>query len=514
MTLLRHARALALALFATLPAAAQTAPPPSFQYALATDTGWVRNARRREDVIASFAVVADGVPWMRLTFAQVTLAEGARLRIVGHADGAVQELDAAELARWRRRSAYFNGDALQVEVVAPARSGRCRVRLRGVSAGVIHPPLATQCGTTDDRTLSNDPRVARVMPSACTAWLVDDCNHCLLTAGHCFDTPGENDTVQFNVPLSSANGTLQHPPPQDQYPIDPASRQFANGGPGNDWAYFGAFPNAITGKKAAQIQGASFQLATAVPGFDPTIQIRITGHGVDATRPTHNGVQQTHSGPLAAVGAATLSYIVDTFAGNSGSPIVDEASGEALGIHTHGGCTPGGGSNTGTRIDQPGLQAALANPLGVCAAGIGCGTPEIYCAGKLNSFFCLPFLSFSGLPSASDPTPFTVDASDLLPNQPGFFVYGRRRRSNLSFHGSKLCVKAPLTRVLPVQDTGKAGQGLCSGGLSLDFNARIQAGTDPRLTSGAVVNARAFYADPSDPFGDGLTDAIEFQIAP
>ncbi len=517
MTPLRLTRALVVAGLAALgaaPAVAQNAPPPSFRYDLATDTGWVRNPRAHEDVIASFPVVATGVPWMRLHFADVQLAEGARLRVVGHAEGTVQELDAAEAARWARTSAYFNGDALQVEIVAPPRSGRCRVRLRGVTAGAIHPPLATQCGPTDDRTLSSDPRIARLLPALCTGWLLDDCNHCLLTAGHCFDTPGEIDTVQFNVPLSTSNGTLVHPPPEDQYPVDPASRQFANTGLGNDWAYFGAFPNPITGKTAGEAQGVWFTLAPGAPAFDPNLTIRITGYGVDGSPAQHNGVQQTHVGPLLSTGPDVLSYGADTFSGNSGSPVVVEQTGMAVGIHTHGGCTVGGGANSGLDVAQAGLQAALAAPRGVCATGISCGTPEVYCSGKLNSLFCLPFLSHAGAPSASSTAPFTIDAEDLVANRPSLLVYGLNGRGSLPFHGATLCVKAPLTRLLPLQDTGKAGSGLCRGTYSVDFNGHVQSGADPRLSSGTIVRAQVFYQDPGDPFGDGLTDAIEFQIAP
>ena len=51
---------------------------------------------------------------------------------------------------------------------------------------------------------------------------------------------------------------------------------------------------------------------------------------------------------------------------NSGSPVINEDTGQAIGIHTHGGCSKGGGSNLGTGSNHAGLQSALANPLGVC----------------------------------------------------------------------------------------------------------------------------------------------------
>src|SRR5690606_41991992 len=102
--------------------------------------------------------------------------------------------------------------------------------------------LTSQCGPTDDRLPSNDPRAARGVPVGCTVNMIDDFNHQFLTAGHCV-SGGNLEVVQFNVPLSNGNGSINHPGPEDQYSVDPESMQFANGGIGNDWSYFGVFDN-------------------------------------------------------------------------------------------------------------------------------------------------------------------------------------------------------------------------------------------------------------------------------
>jgi S1-C subfamily serine protease len=60
-------------------------------------------------------------------------------------------------------------------------------------------------------------------------------------------------------------------------------------------------------------------------------------------------------------------YQVDTTGGNSGSPVFNEDTGEAIGIHTHGGCDYSGGYNSGTAVHNSGLANALANPAGICA---------------------------------------------------------------------------------------------------------------------------------------------------
>jgi V8-like Glu-specific endopeptidase len=60
-----------------------------------------------------------------------------------------------------------------------------------------------------------------------------------------------------------------------------------------------------------------------------------------------------------------LSYRVDTTGGDSGSGVEDN-SGTAYAIHTHGGCTATGGANSGTYLFLGALQTALNNPRGVC----------------------------------------------------------------------------------------------------------------------------------------------------
>ncbi len=138
-----------------------------------------------------------------------------------------------------------------------------------------------------------------------------------------------------------------------------------------------------------------------------------------------------------------------------------------------------------------------------------------YCTGKTNSLGCVPFASWSGFASASAPQPFAVRANDVLPGEAGLLVYGFQPAS-LGFHGGTLCVKAPLQRYLPIKTAKASGAPPCTGRLTRDFNARIQGGADPQLTAGRTVRAQWRLRDPADPagFGDGLSDAVRFTIAP
>lgn len=355
-------------------ARAQVATPPSVMAPHVHDTGRVAAAIGTSndlEVVDSFVVTRSGAPWLRLHFAEVVLAgdplagNGAELRIHSLLDGAMQVMNRIEVERWSSTSAYLNGDTVVVEIWARPGTGHSRVTMRQVEAGLRQGEGDTICGV-DDRLPSMDPRSGRLLPVGCTAWLIQDCTGCFLTAGHCV---GNINVVQFNVPPSTSGGSLQHPGPEDQYPVDPSSVQTNGGqGVGDDFAYFGTFPNGTTNLTVTAAQGLGFELASPPP--PGSADIRITGYGADNSPLERNQTQQTDVGPLVTSGGDRVQYRTDTRGGNSGSPVIWEQTGQAVGIHTHGGCNATGGQNSGTSFDNAGLQAFLANPLGVCASGI------------------------------------------------------------------------------------------------------------------------------------------------
>lgn len=360
----------------TSSAAAQAETPPSILAPNTFDTGFVTAPAGSEtaplELIDAFTIRQPGADWVRLHFADVQLAgdplagTGGELRITSHLDGGLQLMNAIEVDRWRSTSAYFNGHTVQVELWARPGTGDSRVLVENVEAGIAPFSGDSICGATDDRLPSSDPRSGRLLPIGCTGWLIQDCAGCFLTAGHC---TGNINVVEFNVPPSLSNGSIQHPGPEDQYPIDASSVQTNGGqGVGNDFAYFGTFPNGTTNMTAADAQGPGFMLAS--PPQPGAATIRITGFGTDNTPSSRNQVQQTHVGPLSSNNGSALRYVTDTTGGNSGSPVIWEETGFAVGIHTHGGCNSSGGSNAGTSFDLGGLQSFLASPRGVCEAGL------------------------------------------------------------------------------------------------------------------------------------------------
>ena len=412
-------------------------PPPSHSAAVSLDSGWQAAQGRSEGrtVVWSGTVYVEGARWLRLSFDQLTLAgdpardDAAAIRLTSMDDGAVQVLDAEAARRWSHTSAYFNGDAVFVELLADASLdaswGPSRVSISTVTAGDTPFSTRTICGPTDDRTLSADPKTARFLPSGCTSWLINDANKQFLTAGHC--GVSASGVCQFNVPLSNADGSLRQPPPEDQYPVEPTSIQSNNTGLGDDFAYFGCWPNTTTNQSAFQRQGSTFLLAPSVaaPAGDT---LRITGYGVTSSPVpnTWNQVQKTHTGLYSQRSGSILRYTPDTTGGNSGSAVLNETTGFAIGIHTNGGCSSGGGTNSGCSLDNASLRAALASPRGICSPGFGVLVPPVFAGGdSARAFGTVSFAegTFTRLSTVA----FAVDGLAFDPTRNVFWACGTDR---------------------------------------------------------------------------------------
>ncbi len=318
-------------------------------------------------------VTVDNASSFQLDFRGTKLVHGAHIRMTSLQDGAVQHLNKHTLAQWQMKSAWFNGDTVIVELIEQGQETHSKLNLHQAITVEQLGVDQSICGGVDDRELSYEARTARGMPIGCTAWIIDDTNRTFLSAGHCSNGDGSAlGIMQFNVPLSDANGNYQHPGPEDQYPVDPESIQFTpDTYIGNDWAYFGCFPNSETGLTPYEAQQSYFELADEAPIVKGQ-QIRITGHGTTSSpvSNTWNGVQKTHIGPFVFSEGTTVAYQTDTTGGNSGSAVLDESTGLAIGIHTNGGCEGASNQNHGCAIHNQGLQYALANPQGVCIPNI------------------------------------------------------------------------------------------------------------------------------------------------
>ena len=461
-------------------------PVLSYDVALDYDSGYVANTTDTEQTVIAFPVKVQGATWLRLSFSAVELSgdpdngSGSILRVTSLYDAEAQTMNANHVVQWQNTSCYMNGDEVLVEVIAKPHTGRNRIVMKAATAG-IEGGSDSQCGPVDDRILSFDDRACRLLPIGCTGWLIDDCKSCMLTAGHCSTTSLQ--TAQFNVPMSLSNGTKVNPPPEDQYAVDVSSKQNNGGqGVGDDWGYFGCFPNSNTGLLPIQRQLARYHVALPPP-FNASQTIRITGYGTDSG--TSNQVQQTHIGPWATLSGSTIQYVTDTTGGNSGSPVAHGENGDAIGIHTHGGCsTSGTGQNSGTATTHTALQAALANPLGVCAGAAPCFA--------VGNNYCIPGPLMSVMAATGSSSiaanNLVLHAGNIPANKSGLFLYSLNKQ-NIPFPGStgRLCVGGGAAIVrLPGVNSGPAGA----------FVLNVNYGTVPvagPISAGSVYNFQAWF---------------------
>lgn len=140
---------------------------------------------------------------------------------------------------------------------------------------------------------------------------------------------------------------------------------------------------------------------------------------------------------------------------------------------------------------------------------------SVYCSARTNSLGCTPAVGWSGLPSASPLSSFSITLAHSLNQRPGLLVYGLNGPAALPQLGGLVCVAPPLRRS-PMLSSGGAPVGLdCSGAFSFDFGALIASGSDPALVAGALVHAQWLVRDPGNPAGSfNSSDALRFTIAP
>ncbi len=341
---------------------------------------------------AAHTIQVASAPWLRLHITDHKLGSQDFFTITSLLDGGMQRLDAKSLRAWRSNTAFFNGDAVRVELFTAGNSSGAFVRIHEITVGVNAPHLTespdTICGANDDRTAINDAPVGRintlnngtnVSNPFCTGWAVS--NGTFLTAGHCadFDADGTvdarfaNGVLEFNVPASQANGTTVFAVPNDQYPINQVTWQYT--GPsaptGLDWAVFSVSANSNTGLLPQPSRGY-YRMTDQTPTANSE-NVRVTGYGIDNTPAGTTGGENaqtytlqshtnTYLGQTQASGGTFHTYSVDTTPANSGSPIVwSNNPNFTIGIHTDGGCTATGGFNAGTSFGHDALENALQN---------------------------------------------------------------------------------------------------------------------------------------------------------
>lgn len=311
------------------------------------DSGPVANRMNSAQPRQSHVVRRPGAAWLRLHFKDVQLEKGSRLVVTSLLDGETQILDSAAMSLWGQTSAYFNGDAVTIDLIADAGTTANRYAIFQLERQIADPmPRGSQgqcgiCGETDDRVPSSETWTGRLLPAGCTASVWNE-DSCLVSAGHCIFG---NMVIQFNVPSSQPNCGILHPPIADQFPV--TSLASSNGGVGNDWAVMSSGSNNL-GQMPFERFANLRPIATSPAAMGQTAEM--TGYGVDTTC-TRSQTQQFATGPIQGVSNNSFTYQIDLRGGNSGSSLIRD--GEIIGIATHCPCP-----NIATRIDLPAFITA------------------------------------------------------------------------------------------------------------------------------------------------------------
>jgi hypothetical protein len=156
---------------------------------------------------------------------------------------------------------------------------------------------------------------------------------------------------------------------EDIYDVIPGSIvrgpfDFQNPVPGDDWAVFSVEPNPITLKYPIEQQQAYLNITQDFNLLETSI-LRITGHGYTdncsiCTR------QRTATGPYVQQSPQTPPVIncsVSGNNGNSGSPIIDEVSGYAIGVANTAYCPAGWFNIAGASLQNNNFWKAVTTPV-------------------------------------------------------------------------------------------------------------------------------------------------------
>lgn len=233
---------------------------------------------------------------LRLYFKGTELGENSRL-ILEAADGARQELRKADLKNWNYSSAYFNGSRVKVSLVA-AKGERNKIVINGIKAPEAKLASADiksgasakrEMGTSNGQLNLDDYPYAQAVGrftdgdlAYVTGWIAE--NGAIVSEIDDWYFLLEDfpfDIVEFNVPPSNADGTVNHPGPEDQYPLNQDNilsetwkgtmgefdhiqiKLFGNGSRNvqyGGFAFLEALPN-HTGKRPGERQQQSFKIS-------------------------------------------------------------------------------------------------------------------------------------------------------------------------------------------------------------------------------------------------------------
>ncbi len=329
----------------TITAAAQQDCTGSERIPHALDSGMISNPTQETSIVFESMITVENATWIRLYFADADLPPGSYIRMTAMLDGEMQELDDNYLAMWDHSSAYFNGDAVRLELIAAPGTSGSRISVDQVAVHVVPDGQTGPCYyhelgicEIDDRIPSDELWTARLMPVCCTASIYNTAS-CAVTAGHCCYY-GWDEVLEFNVPFSLPNCLVVHPPVADQFPV---TGHVWDANP--DWAVLTVGTNHL-GETPYERYGVYRPIADT-PAY-PSDFVELWGYGMDNSEPVRSQVQQYSAGAIVNLIPDYYRHSADIMFGSSGGAVLHND--EIVAIQSAGSpdC-----QNWATRVDIP-----------------------------------------------------------------------------------------------------------------------------------------------------------------
>ena len=295
------------------------------------DSGKTHNTLQVQDVVFEQVITIPLAASLRLHFDEAILSPGSFVRITSAADSAVQELDADALDEWNLTTAYFNGETVYLELVAEPEATGDQIVLESVEYYHADTP---PCHSNDNGICDGDNRVpssvlwsGRLLPGGCTASIYNT-SSCAVTAGHCTSASIITYVMQFRVPDSDGDCTINHPAPVDQFPIiakqSPVPVTYEN-----DWSAMIAGSN-HEGLTPYEVYGEFRAIADSVAST--TAFVEIWAYGRSNSNPPRNQTQQYSSGAILARTEFNYLHNADIIFGSSGAALIH--NGEIIGVQS------------------------------------------------------------------------------------------------------------------------------------------------------------------------------------
>lgn len=369
------------------------------------DSGARINAGSAFETVFAQEIAIPQAAWLRLYFGDVRLEGASFIRMSALHDGEQQSLSAGGLAQWSYGSAYFNGDAVLLELVAaPGTANRITLTRLAYEetpgdAGTRGDPGICGICSADDRTPSNEDWACRLMPIGCSA-SVYSTQSCLVSAGHCAQ---DGLVAQFRVPASLPDCSVVQPPVSDQFPVLGFDAQAT--AVGADWSVMTTGTNDL-GQTAFERYGQLRRIAPVLAtAGDP---VSIAAFAMDTTC-TRSRTQQRSTGAIQGRAATYYTFNADAQVGSSGAGVMKD--GRIVAVVTH--CSPNC-PNAGTRVDQANFVAGRNSRCPACVADVnGDGLIDLTDLASLLSAFGRAYPDAAFQPPADLNSDNAVDLSDL-----------------------------------------------------------------------------------------------------